>query len=143
MLKKLRFRLSRLSGNLAKTERASTVFTDRSLTEEEFRIAERLLLDAGPQATPYLAQLSSARVTGHCSCGCPTVDLRVEENLRAEPVVNPVAEMLGEVKGCLVGVMLLQRDGYLVCLEAYDLSEIERPYDWPALDTIRPFEEKR
>ncbi len=39
----------------------------------------------------------------------------------------------------MVGVMMLQRGGYLTCLEVYDLSDIERPYGLPNFSSLRPF----
>jgi hypothetical protein len=118
---------------------AKTIAVDRPLSEKEYEIAEWLLLNAKPPATAFLPQLKAARVTGHCSCGCPTADLTITENIpRAEPRENPVGDALGDVDGKMVGVMLLQRDGYLQCLEIYDLDEIERPYCLPDLSSLRP-----
>ena len=69
---------------------------------------------------------------GHCSCGCPTADLRLpEDTSRVEARHNPIGDAIGEVSGKTVGVMLLQSDGYLRCLEIYDLSDIEHPYGLP------------
>ncbi len=123
-------------------ERPLTLALDRALTDEELRLAERLLQDAGPSAASYLPQLLGARVTGHCTCGCPTVYLQIEKCLRADPVENPVGDMLEEVNGNLVGIMLLQSGGYLSCLEVYDLSELERPYGLPSMESLRPFRDQ-
>jgi hypothetical protein len=43
------------------------------------------------------------------------------------------------VNGKMVGVMLLQSQGYLTCLEVYDLSDIEHPYGLPDLSSLKPF----
>jgi hypothetical protein len=119
---------------------AITIVVDRPLSKKEYEIAEWLLLNAKPPATAFLPQLKGARVTGHCSCGCPTADLTISENIpKAEPRENPIGDALGDVDGKMVGVMLLQRDGYLKCLEIYDLDEIERPYRLPDLSSLRPF----
>lgn len=82
----------------------------------------------------FLPQLRGARVTGQCSCGCPTVDLRVADGIpAAQPQDNPVGDALGAVDGNTVGVMLLHNGGYLTCLEVYDLSDgdIPRPFGLP------------
>jgi hypothetical protein len=72
--------------------------------------------------------------------GCPTVDLLIgPDTPRAEPRDNPVGDAIGEVNGKMVGVMLLQNQGYLTCLEVYDLSEIEHPYGLPDLTSLKPF----
>ena len=63
-----------------------------------------------------------------------------EGTAKAEPRDNPIGDAIGEVSGKMVGVMLLQRDGYLKCLEIYDLSDIEHPYGLPDLSSLRPFD---
>jgi hypothetical protein len=50
-----------------------------------------------------------------------------------------IEDAVGEVNGKMVGVMLLQSQGYLTCLEVYDLSDIEHPYGLPNLRTLRAF----
>lgn len=122
-------------------EPATTIPVDRPLSEAERAIAEWLLHHANPPATSFLPQLDLAHVTGHCSCGCPTIDLRVPEEIpRAEPRDNPIGDAIGEVNGNMVGVMLLQANGHLACLEIYDLSDIEHPYGLPDLKSLRPFD---
>jgi hypothetical protein len=141
MQRKRRSSLVRFSkGDLDDVKPAKTLPLDRDLTSEERAIAEWLLLNADPPATAFLHQLDSARVTGQCSCGCPTVDLRIgPDTPRAEPVDNPVGDAIGEVNGKMVGVMLLQSQGFLTCLEGYDLSDIEHPYGLPDLSSLKPF----
>ena len=120
---------------------AETIIVDRPLTEHEYAIAKWLLLHSTPPATDFLPQLDVARVSGHCGCGCPTADLKVPEGTpKAEVRDNPIGDAIGEVNGKMVGVMLLQRGGYLKCLEIYDLSDIEHPYGLPDLNSLRPFE---
>ena len=120
---------------------AKTIAVDRPLSDKEYAIARWLLLHADPPGSDFLPQLDVARVSGHCGCGCPTADLKLPEGIpRAEPRDNPVGDAIGEVGGKMVGVMLLQRDGYLRCLEIYDLSDIEHPYRLPDLSSLRPWD---
>ncbi len=120
-------------------ERATTITLDRPLSEKEHAIAIWLLRNADPPALDFLPQLEVARVVGQCSCGCPTVDLRMPEGTpAAEARDNPIGDATGYVGKDMVGVMLLQRGGYLRCLEVYDLSEIERPYGLPSLESLAP-----
>jgi hypothetical protein len=120
---------------------AETIVVDRPLTEQEYAIAEWLLLHSTPPAIDFLPQLAVARVSGHCGCGCPTADLKVPEDApKAVVRDNPIGDAIGEVNGQMVGIMLLQRGGYLKCLEIYDLSDIEHPYGLPDLNSLRPFE---
>ena len=64
-------------------ERAKTIPLDRSISREERAIAEWLLFHSKPSAISYLPQLEGARITGQCSCGCPTVTYKLlRESLR-------------------------------------------------------------
>jgi hypothetical protein len=127
--------------NLESDVAAGTIPVDRPLSEQELAIGRWLLMHSDPPVSSFIPQLDVARVTGHCGCGCPTVHLSIPQGTeRAEPRDNPIGEAIGEVDGKMVGVMLLQRDGHLTCLEIYDLSEIEHPYGLPSLDSLRPFE---
>ena len=128
-LRQLRSRVRLFKGNLDDVQPAKALPLDRDLTSDERAIAEWLLLNADPPATAFLHQLDSARVTGQCSCGCPTVDLLIgPDTPRAEPRDNLVGD-----------VMLLQSQGCLTCLEVYDLSDIEHPYGLPGLSSLKPF----
>ena len=120
---------------------ANTITADRPLSEQEYAIAKWLMLHSTPPAIDFLPQLDVARVSGHCSCGCPTADLSLPEGTPiAKLRDNSVGDAIGEVNGKMVGVMLLQRGGLLRCLEIYDLSDIEHPYGLPELNSLRPFE---
>ena len=121
---------------------ASTVDEDRPLSSAERAVAERLLRDcAPPEALAFLPQLDHARVTGRCSCGCPTVDLRVPAQFRVAhpPSGRPLADAFGCVDGKLVGVMLFHTDGLLCLLETYPLDDFEdSAFDLPAPMTLEP-----
>jgi len=97
---------------------ATTVEMDRTLSEAERSLAMRLLREfAPPEAIAFLPQLDQARVTGKCSCGCPTVDLTVPAELRvADPPLNcPLADAFGCVDRKHVGVMLFQAGACYAC----------------------------
>jgi hypothetical protein len=120
----------------------STLDEDRYLSDDERALAERLLRQfAPPEAVVFLPQLDHARVTGRCSCGCPTVDLTVPSEFRvASPCQErPLADAFGRVNGKLVGIMLFQTDGLLCLLETYRLEDFsDDPFGLPAIDTIQP-----
>jgi hypothetical protein len=118
--------------------KSATLPLDRPLSPRELEIATWLLNHAAAEAKNYLPQLAVVRVVSGCGCGCPTVDLRVAQDVaRALPLENPIADSCGEVNGQLVGVMLLQRGGYLSCLEICDLSDIKHPYGLPDVASLR------
>ena len=113
--------------------------SERELSAQERAIAEWLLTHAEAPVRSYIPQLNNLRVVGYCDCGCPTVHFRaVYGTPAAEPRDTPVADAFGKVGGKLVGVMLLQQDGLLTCLEVYDLDEIAHPYGLPDVSTLEP-----
>ena len=121
---------------------ATTLDEDRSLSASERAIAERLLREfAPPGAIAFLPQLDHARITGRCSCGCPTVDLTVPTQFRVAdpPSERPLADAFGRVDGKLVGIMLFQNGGLLSLLETYPLDDFENePFGLPAATTLEP-----
>jgi hypothetical protein len=113
---------------------------NRPLTVEEKAVAERLLRCAAPkEGLAFIAQLDHARVTGRCSCGCPTVDLTVPLEFRVvdPPPDRPLADATGSVNGKSVGIMLFQSEGLLGCLEVYPLEDFSNdPFGLPQVDSI-------
>lgn len=123
-----------------KSRPATTLDEDRPLSVAERAIAERLLREAAPsQAIAFLPQLDYVRVTGRCSCGCPTIDLTVSPEFRVPdpPQNRPLADGVGRVNGKLVGVMLFQSGGLLDLLEVYRLEDdSDDPFGLPGVETI-------
>lgn len=117
-----------------------TLDEDRPLAPEEKGLAEYLLGHvAPPEAVAFIPQLDHARVTGKCSCGCPTIDLAVPHEFRVAdpPEDRPLADATGRVDGKLVGVMLFQSRGLLSVLETYRLEDFsDDPFGLPPVDTI-------
>ena len=115
---------------------------DRPLSDTERSLAERLLRDfSRPEAMAFLPQLSHARVTGRCSCGCPTVDLTVPTEFRVAnpPSDRPLADAFGRVDGKLVGVMLFEESGLLCLLEVYALDKFEcNEFSMPTAVSLEP-----
>lgn len=121
---------------------ATTVEEDRPLSEGERTLAERLLRDfSPPPAFAFLGQLDHARITGRCTCGCPTVDISVPTEFRIEnpPLDRPLVDAFARVDGKLVGVMLFQTGGLLSLLEIYPLDDFENSaFGLPAAATLEP-----
>jgi hypothetical protein len=119
---------------------ARTLALDRPLTLEECSLAEHFLRHAGlPGAAAFIPQLTHARATGQCSCGCPTVDLAVPPDMRvSDPPKNRlIADATGRVDGKMVGAMIFQNDGLLTLLEIYRLEDIsENAFGLPPVETI-------
>jgi hypothetical protein len=135
-------RIRNAKQNLTEQKAATTLPQDRPLTPEECRLAEHLLRHAGAHgASEFIPQLARARVTGQCSCGCPTVDLAVPPDL---DISNPpgerlIAEATGRVDGKLVGAMIFQNKGLLTRLEIYRLEDVtDHPFELPPIESIEP-----
>jgi len=119
-----------------------TLDEDRPLSADERALVERLLREfSPPEAVVFLPQLDHIRVTGRCSCGCPTVDLTVPPEFRVTSPCpeRPLADAMGRVNGKVVGIMLFHNGGLLCLLETYRLEDFsEDPFGLPAIDTLEP-----
>ena len=72
---------------------ASTIHEDRALTESESSFIEWLLRNGGSRSALLVPQLSRARVTGRCSCGCASINLSVDGvSHYGEVGIEPVCE---------------------------------------------------
>jgi hypothetical protein len=133
-------RVRNLRQNLPQEKAATTLPQDRPLTSEECRLAEHLLCYAGARgAAAFIPQLVRTRVTGQCSCGCPTVDLAAPPDLRVSkpPRERLIADATGRVDGKLVGAMIRQDEGLLTVLEVYRLEDgSDKAFGLPPIETI-------
>lgn len=134
-------RFSKLVGIKNSDEPAYSLPQDRSLTPEERTLIEWLLRHGEPNAQDFLPQLEAAHVYCKCSCGCPSIDIRIPETLpAAHSKTNMLADFIGKVYGNLVGVMLTQAGGRLSGLEIYAFGDIPEPFGLPDPSTLYKFE---
>jgi hypothetical protein len=93
--------------------------------------------DAGRQ---YLGQVSTVRVVGSCSCGCPTIDFAApHETTAAEGASTIVADGYGLLpEGGKVGVIVHVRDAWISELEIYSM-DAKRPCGLPSLDSCEVY----
>ena len=101
----------------------------RGLTADERRVLRWLLMRGAEitgtdatRATAYLPQLDWLYVNGRCPCGCPTIDLVLEDASLAVSDVSgaPLADVEGRSpEGSEIGLILRARAGSLAELEAY------------------------
>ena len=54
-----------------------TISEHRDLTVNERQLLEWLLENGSSEASNYRLQLIQVKVVGHCSCGCPSIDLAI------------------------------------------------------------------
>ncbi|WP_197696479.1 hypothetical protein [Nocardia terpenica] len=106
---------------------------ERELTDNEQEALHAMLAGDFPGAVELRAQALTAKVVGQCRCGCPTIDLMVDPSAPAAAnLPNPVTEAATDDGGLLLFV----RDGKLVGLEYYSLTD-DTPDRFPAPDRIR------
>jgi hypothetical protein len=110
----------------------------RPLSETERQALVAMLALDFPGASELRAKVPSTVVSGHCNCGCPSVDLVVEGDVPLAAVTSRVpvnAEVAGVVGG---GLIVFVDDGRLSGLEFYS-AEDSTPSEFPDLDRIQPY----
>jgi hypothetical protein len=105
----------------------------RPLTPAEREVLTFLLAGDFAGAAQLRAQAETARVTGRCGCGCPTVDLEVDATLPAAEVTGRAAVEADVPAG---GLIVFVDDGRLSGLEYWTISD-ETPVAFPAPEEIR------
>ncbi|MEU4253692.1 hypothetical protein AB0F15_40500 [Amycolatopsis sp. NPDC026612] len=104
----------------------------RPLTANERTALDTLLAADFPGAGELRAQAATARVIGRCGCGCPTIDLAVDETTPRAAVKKSVAVEADVPDG---GLILFVDDGRLSCLEYWSTAD-ERPAGFPSAGQI-------
>jgi len=117
---------------------ATTEPENRRLSEEEAALIEWLLRNGTADAQNFLPQLRNLTVTGGCNCGCPTIDLQVDDDL---PYVKSQTRVLADFQGTsgedlLVHVMLHQSQGRLGELEIYSLLGKKGRFGLPSIEGL-------
>ncbi len=111
----------------------------RPLTEPEAAALNFILGADFPGVEELREQATTARVVGRCECGCPTIDLAVDQAatpaVRAAPA-RVVAEAASNDDPCVTHLLLWVEDGYLSSLE---VSWIEGPpHEFPPPQAFEP-----
>ena len=106
----------------------------RPLTPAERGVLDLLLAGDFPGAAELRAQAATARLRGRCECGCPTIDLVVDEGVPVAVLPERVA-VEADV-GDWGGLIVFTDEGRLSCLEYWTTGD-EPPAGFPPLDQIR------
>jgi hypothetical protein len=119
----------------------------RPLTNDE-RILIHWLLTRGVEMSStttylgaaFLPQIDALRVVSHCSCGCPTIDLALDDpNLAVQNVTGTVADVEGRSpEGTEIGVILRANNGVLKELELY-ARDNRLPFSLPGPTQLESF----
>lgn len=104
----------------------------RAVTEQERALIEYLLAAPEVPIEGLRSQLAGLEARSDCTCGCPSVALRV-----ADEVAPPDGDSLEITAGCPDGILLLfVRRGRLAGLELAGLQDsVTR---WPELAALTP-----
>lgn len=114
----------------------TTIPVDRELTTEELDLIRWLLHHGLEGATDFLPQVDQARVVGHCSCGCPSVDLSVQGvGPDRRSGMRLLSDWLWPTPEGLFGVVLFATADRLACLEAWSVDGLAIPRRWPSSNT--------
>ncbi|MET9293704.1 hypothetical protein [Streptomyces sp. NPDC003077] len=101
------------------------------LSPEAKATLEALLTGPDPVSRALRAQIPHARVTGHCGCGCATVDLTVDRTaVPPAPVTENPAADAWYAEPDDAGALVFTKNGYLSSLEVYSSSG-ESVAVWP------------
>ncbi len=92
------------------------------------------------RGTAFLPQLGFLRVVGRCSCGCPTIDLSLEElSLAVDAVTETIADVEGRSpQGTQIGIILRAVGGRITELEAFP-RDGRVPFSLPTAEQLVGF----
>lgn len=99
----------------------------RPLAPHERTALDTLLAADFPGAGELRAQAVTARVSGRCGCGCPTIDLEVDEAAPRAALKGSVAVEADVPDG---GLIVFVDGGRLSCLEYWTTAD-ETPAEFP------------
>ena len=128
---------------MADESEAGLAAEKRPLTDAERALVRWLLEHEESGAERLLPQLDRLTVFQKCTCGCPTVYFALDD----EPVTRKgeriISDYLGQTDGKLIGVMLLEVNDRISSIESYSLEGSDEPFGFPAIESLRRFEDVR
>ena len=109
---------------------------ERPVTSNEHLILERLLAFEFPGAEKLRTQLAGIEATTGSECGCATIDLAVDETGSLPAIEAPsLLPVTGTTQDGLGGVIVFQRNGWLSCMEIYNVG-VDPIADFPPVETF-------
>ena len=110
----------------------------RPVTPLEQAVITAMLNGGGPVLRSFLPQLEGMMVQSNCTCGCPSLAFAPPPDSTRIDLYrqNVLAQMTGEARDGLVGLILWQAGGKLTGLEAYDLAGRDHPFELPRPETL-------
>jgi hypothetical protein len=118
----------------------------RPLTPEEHELLCWVLEHGSEDVKSFLPQIKGIRAVRACTCGCPTIQLRVVDGvpMGTSNIGRVIGDLCGKTaRGEIVGVLLFQDAGRLSELEVYSLDgEIQGntpEFGLPTIESLSPF----
>jgi hypothetical protein len=116
---------------------------NRPITDREAALILWLLKHGEAGAERYIPQIDRLVVVSKCTCGCPTIDLALENEPCTSTRHGLISDHVAIVEGHYVGVMLFATEKQLCMLEAYALPFADEPFEFPEIDALFPWKELR
>jgi hypothetical protein len=115
---------------------------NRPLNAEEAALLRWLIAHGTSEAPRYADQIDRVRVVSECTCGCPTIDLALDDQPRAtEGGSQIISDVVGKTpEGVGAGVILHVRGGALSELEVY-AHGAETPSTLPRPEDLKAWED--
>ena len=111
----------------------------RPLTEDERNLVRWMIEHGDAEPEPLLSQLAQAQVISECSCGCASIDFKIE----GHPVspgggMEIISDYLYGPESPPFGAFVFKRNGLLAGLEVYSYTD---PAPLPRPEELRSFGE--
>ena len=112
----------------------------RALTQQEAALLRWMLEHCGPDARACMDQIGRLRVVSECTCGCPTIDLALDDQPAATKVGSLIiADAEGKSpEGFRVNVIVHVRDDVISELEVAAVDNTG-PFALPRPEDLRAF----
>ena len=110
----------------------------RPLTQEERTLLKWLIANGTADAGEYSSHIAALGVVGTCTCGCPTIDLALEDRDQRKTAPSKIlADFVGTTpEGIEVGVILHSREGEISELEVYAIPNATGPFSLPIIVSV-------
>jgi hypothetical protein len=112
----------------------------RELTSRETELLEYFLCRATVKPSPFCDQIHRAVVEAKCSCGCPSIDVRVDGMEQTTEQMYPLVEYWWcDSTGARHGVFPVGQGSRLVGLQVYSFEGSEHPRELPEIAQLSGF----
>lgn len=132
--------LEQLQARMASLRGPGRIPEHRQLTETERDLFEYFLCRSGVTPGPFCEQIQRAVVESRCSCGCPSIDVRVEGAQQTIEQLYPVLEYWWrDSTGARHGVFPVGQGSRLAGLQVYSFEGSEHPRELPEIAELNVF----